>query len=103
VDLQLAYLAAPQSAAQASAAQSAPLSGQLAAQAAFAAQVHQREETIEETTHSERSPAIRTDPDGRGNHGQTPQKRQQTPYEEQAEGSVLGLSADGEHFIDVTA
>jgi hypothetical protein len=101
-DLQLAYLAAPQNAAQVSAAQQAPQNAQAAAQATFAAQVQQREETIKQTEHAERT-GLRTNPDGENSGGgDTPQQRK--PHEEQeAQESPLGLSGEGEHFIDFTA
>ena len=102
VDLQLAYLAAPQNAAQVSSAQQAPAAAQAAAQTAFAEQVHKREETIAEAEHSARGSGIRTSPDGQGNGGgYTPDERQRREYQAPAASSPLGL-ADGEHFIDVT-
>ena len=100
MDLQLAYLAAPQNAAQVNSAQQAPAAAQAAAQAAFAEQVHKREETIAEAEHSARGSGIRTSPDGQGNGGgYTPDERRRE-YHAPAESSPLGL-ADGEHFIDV--
>ena len=63
VDLQLAYLAAPQNAAQVNNAQNAPQSAQQAAQAAFAAQLQKREETIEQTQPVHGS-VIQANPDG---------------------------------------
>ena len=100
-DLQLAYLAAPQNAATVSQSQNAPQIAQHAAQAAFAAQVREREESIQETARTE-SNLVRP-------RGDEPQERQ-TPEERErreAQGDVpstgLGLSGDGEHFIDVTA
>ena len=101
VDLQLAYLAAPQNAAQTSAAQEAPQAAQQAAQAAFAAQVRQREEQIEAAQHAEGNivrPRGDRDPDARQGGGE---KKRQQPR--QPEPGALGLAGDGEHFIDVTA
>jgi hypothetical protein len=101
VDLQLAYLAAPQSAAQASAAQTAPQIAQQAAQAAFAAQVRQREESVAETDRAEAA-VLRTNPDGGGNE-QSAQERRRRPHQQTPdEISTIGM-ADEEHFIDVTA
>jgi len=103
VDLQLAYLAAPQNAAQSSAAQEAPQAAQQAAQAAFAAQVREREEQIEAAQHTEgnlvrprgereRSAAFQGD----GRRKKQPQEHGAPPPD------PLGLAGDGEHFIDVT-
>ncbi len=101
MDLQLAYLAAPQNAAQVNSAQQAPAAAQAAAQTAFAEQVHKREETIAEVDHAQ-NPGIRTNPDGQGNAGgYEPDERPRREYHAPAESSPLGL-ADGEHFIDVT-
>ncbi len=101
-DLQLAYLAAPQNAAQVSVAQQAPQAAQAAAQTAFAAQLQQREETIEQTEHGERT-SLRTNPDGSNNGGYTPGQRHGRPDDDGAQESPLGLSGEGEHFIDFTA
>ena len=102
MDLQLAYLAAPQNAAQVNNAENAPHAAQLAAQAAFAAELSQREETIEETRGAHGS-TIQTNPDGGNGGGYEPQqrRRRQQPFSEGDE-SPLGLRGDGEHFIDVT-
>jgi len=103
VDLQLAYLAAPQNAAQTSAAQEAPQAAQQAAQAAFAAQVRQREEQIEAARHAEGNivrPRGDRDPDARQGGGQKQQPREKR---HEAGPASLGLAGDGEHFIDVTA
>ncbi len=103
MDLQLAYLAAPQNAAQVNSAQQAPAAAQAAAQSAFAEQVHKREETIAEAEHVARDNAIRTSPDGQGNGGgYTPDERKRREYQAPPDRSPLGLSDDGEHFIDVT-
>ena len=102
VDLQLAYLAAPQNAALVSSAQEAPQAAQAAAQASFAAQVAQREETVAETAHGDRI-EMRTSPDRDGNgEGYDPQERRHT-YSAPDDVSPLGLAGDGDHFIDVTA
>ena len=101
VDLQLAYLAAPQNAAQVNSAQNAPQSAQQAAQAAFAAQLQKREETIEQTQPAHGS-VIQTNPDGRNGGGNHPQERRQRRGSYEADESPLGLAGDGEHFIDVT-
>ncbi len=100
MDLQLAYLAAPQNAAQATNAQTAPQAAQAAAQSAFVAQLQQREESVAELAHAEGS-VIQTNEDGSGSGGYTPQERRRT-YEAPDEASPLGLAGDGEHFIDVT-
>ena len=100
VDLQLAYLAAPQNAAQVNSAQNAPQAAQQAAQAAFAAELNKREETIEQTQAAQGT-TLQTNPDGRSGQGYTPDERQRkTPY--QTDESSLGFSGEGEHFIDVT-
>jgi len=100
-DLQLAYLAAPQSAAQVNAAQAGPQAAQAAAQAAFAAQIEKREETIAETDHSERT-TLRANPDGgNGAYDQEPGKRRRKGESAPEDGAfALG---DDEHIIDVTA
>lgn len=105
VDLQLAYMAAPQSAAVLSNAQDAPQAAQQAAQAAFAAQVAEREEHIDELPGVEgakvRSREDREPEDQQsfadGRRG-TPQQEEEAPT-----AGPLGLAGDGEHFIDVTA
>jgi hypothetical protein len=103
VDLQLAYLAAPQNAAQVSNAQTAPQAAQAASQAAFAAQVQKREETIAEADHAEGA-VIRANPDANGSEREWQQgkKRRDGKGEAADEGPDYGL-ADGEHFIDVIA
>ncbi|MGD0966771.1 MAG: hypothetical protein ABR949_00680 [Candidatus Aquilonibacter sp.] len=101
MDLQLAYLAAPQNAAQVSVAQQAAQNAQASAQATFAAQVQKREETVKEAENADRT-SLRTNPDGGNGGGYTPEERQ--PRQEQdAQESPLGLSGEGEHFIDFTA
>jgi len=102
VDLQLAYLAAPQNAAQVSVAQQAAQNAQAAAQATFAAQVQQREETVKEAEHAERT-SLRTNPDGSNGGEYTPDERRPSGHEQEAQESPLGLAGEGEHFIDFTA
>jgi hypothetical protein len=105
VDLQLAYLAAPQNAAVVSSAQEAPQAAAQAAQAAFAAELVRREESIEEAAHIEGA-KVRArrerQPEERGQS--EPDRGRPTPDEAPAGNSnVLGLAAEGDHFIDVTA
>ena len=105
VDLQLAYLAAPASAAAANTVQQAPQVAQQAAQAAFVAQLEQREETIEETTHAEGT-KIRPDRDPGGNAGTyTPRKRRRPVVagSTQEDSVEPVLAAEESHFIDTTA
>lgn len=104
MDLQLAYLAAPASAAAANAVQQAPATAQQAAQAAFAAQLEQREETIEETQRTEGA-KIRTDSEGGGDAGAySPRKRQRRAVTQSEEVIAAPVGTDGEqHFIDTTA
>jgi len=102
VDLQLAYLAAPASAAVASNAQTAPIAAQEAAQAAFAAQVEKREETIQETTKAEGT-RIRPDREPGGDAGTyNPRKRRRGAYQETVE-EEPSQPAGEQHFIDTTA
>lgn len=105
VDLQLAYLSAPQNAGQVSAAQSAPEAAQQAAQATFAAQVREREEQISGAQKAEGSivrPRGERDP-GEGRDHSGGEQRRKTPYDQTDEAGALGLAGGGEHFIDVTA
>jgi hypothetical protein len=103
VDLQLAYLAAPASAAVASNAQQAPAVAQQAAQAAFAAQVEQREETIEETSKTEGS-KIREREAGGDAGTYSPRKRRQDTYQAAGSDEEVQAAVSGEqHFIDTTA
>ena len=104
VDLQLAYLAAPQSAAQANSAQQAPQAAQAAAQAAFINEVNKREETIAETDKAKGN-VIRADAEGqdRGGYGQQQQRRRRQPEEAETDDSPFGLGGDDGHFIDFTA
>jgi hypothetical protein len=104
VDLQLAYLAAPQNAAQVSAAQQAATNAQAAAQARFSSQVQQREEMVKEAEHAEKT-ALRTNPDGSNGGQYTPGGRRQTAGNEAELEEEAGyeLPGEGEHFIDFTA
>ena len=105
VDLQLAYMAAPQNAAVISNAQDAPQAAQQAAQAAFAAEVAQREEHVDELPGVEGAkvrPREEREPEHQQSSGDG--RRRGTPQQEEpASGGPLGLAGDGEHFIDVTA
>ncbi|MDQ2865259.1 MAG: hypothetical protein M3R51_03465 [Candidatus Eremiobacteraeota bacterium] len=101
MDLQLAYLAAPQNAAQINVAQNAPLAAQAAAQAAFIDELHKREETVEEVKAAEGT-LIKTNPDARGNGGDNSDGREQHGRNGAGQ-PEFGLAEDGEHFIDVTA
>lgn len=105
VDLQLAYMAAPQNAAVVSSAQEAPQAAQQAAQAAFAAELVRREESVDEPVHVEGAKVrARGDREPGGEQAFADGRRRRPPQEEtaQAAGS-LGLAGEGEHFIDVTA
>lgn len=100
VDLQLAYLAAPQNAAVLNASQESQSAGQQAQAAAFAAEVVRREEKVENAGESQGS-KVRA----RGERErQQPRRRTYLPdpgaQSEPEQGMGLG---DGEHFIDVTA
>ena len=103
MDLQLAYLAAPQSAAQASTAQQAPQAAQAAAQAAFVNEVQKREETISETDKAQGN-VIRADAEGqdRGGYGQQ-KRRHRQPEEAEPDDSPFGLGGEDGHLIDFTA
>lgn len=106
VDLQLAYMAAPQNAATLSHAQDSPQVAQQAAQAAFAAEVQKREEHVDAPQRTEGQkirPREERDPAQDGFRRQSGQRRQ-NPYEDEAAPSgPLGLAGEGDHFIDVTA
>jgi hypothetical protein len=106
VDLQLAYMAAPQNAAVVSHAQESPQAAQQAAQAAFAAELQHREEHVDGPQRSEGQkirPREERDTSQDGSRGQSRQRRQ-NPYEDDAAAAgPLGLAGEGEHFIDVTA
>lgn len=93
VDLQLAYLATPQTAAIAGQAESAPQVAQQAAQSAFAEQVREREETIEESSKLEGT-LVRRRGDGEG--GANAHDRG-TPNEDDDDPDAPA------HFVDVTA
>lgn len=100
VDLQLAYMAAPQNAATVNAAQESQAAGQQAQAAAFAAEVVRREEKIENTGESHGS-KVRA----RGER-EYPQQRRRTYLPNPAaddEADSGAFAGDGEHFIDVTA
>jgi hypothetical protein len=103
VDLQLAYMAAPQNAAVISSAQQGPQAAQQAAASAFAAEVTRREEQIDEPDKAHGSKVrAREEREHGGDPGQQ-KRRRQTPYDEESTSGPLGLVGDGEHFIDVTA
>lgn len=106
VDLQLAYMAAPQNAAVVSSAQNAPQAAQQAAQAAFAAEVVRREESVDEPTDVNGAKVRAREDRERGDEQAFSggNERRQSAEEEQAEpAGPLGLAGSGEHFIDVTA
>jgi hypothetical protein len=93
VDLQLAYLATPQTAAIAGQAESAPQVAQQAAKSAFADQVREREETIEESSKLAGT-IVRRRGDGEG--GANAHDREEADDD--------GDDPDAPpHFIDVTA
>jgi hypothetical protein len=106
VDLQLAYMAAPQNAAVLSHAQDSPQVAQQAAQAAFAAELQHREEHVDGPVRTEGQkirPREERDASQDGSGGHSKQRRQ-NPYENEAPAAgPLGLAGEGEHFIDVTA
>ena len=104
VDLQLAYLAAPASAAAVNAAQEAPAAAQQAAQAAFVAELSHREESIDETQRAEGT-KIRPDPEGSNDPGTySPRKRRRSLQAQIDREAGSPPSTDGEkHFIDTTA
>lgn len=95
VDLQLAYLATPQTAAVAGQAQSAPQIAQQAAQSAFAEQVREREESVEESTKLEGAVVRRRSDGERG--GADARDRGD------GDGTDDGDPEAHAHFIDVTA
>ena len=103
VDLQLAYLAAPASAAAANTVQQAPAAAQQASQAAFVSQLEQREETIEETPRAEGAKI--GEREGGGNAGTyNPQKRKRQALVDVVMDEVQQASPGEEtHFIDTTA
>ncbi|MHB8140012.1 MAG: hypothetical protein ACYDHD_01940 [Vulcanimicrobiaceae bacterium] len=103
VDLQLAYMASPLTAATASVAQAAPQVAQEAAQASFVSKLQERQESIEETkeAHGNRVNE-RTEGDGGPDWSQ---HRGHHPGQRDAEQDDGAQPAAGEehHFIDVTA
>lgn len=104
VDLQLAYMAAPQTAALVSHAQESPQAAQQAAQSAFAAELAERQEHVDapEKTEGQKVRA-REEREPDQDHPQQ-ERRRRGPYDEQpASPGPLGLAGEGEHFIDVTA
>jgi hypothetical protein len=104
VDLQLAYMATPQNAAVVGHAQDAAQSGQQAAQAAFAAEVAERQESVDAPQRTEgRRIRPREERDATEERSPGQRRRRRNPYEDDAPASPLGLAGDGEHFIDVTA
>lgn len=104
VDLQLAYLAAPQNAAVLSSAQEAPQAASQAAQAAFAAELVRREESVDQTLHVEGAKVrAREEPDPDHGQSQSGRRRRERHEEAAPDAGRLGLAADGDHFIDVTA
>jgi hypothetical protein len=105
VDLQLAYMAAPQNAAVLSTAQEGPQVAQQAAQAAFAAELVRREESVDEPVSVKGAKVqAREDREPPERHPGGDGRQRRAPYEQQPEpGSPLGLAGEGEHFIDVTA
>ena len=103
VDLQLAYLAAQQNATIVRNAEEAPAIAQQAANANFAAQVHEREETVVKTDHT-----VGNKVRPRGEERPQEQEladQQGSPHHppEEAPAEPLGLAGEGRHFIDVTA
>ncbi|MDQ2679776.1 MAG: hypothetical protein M3Y21_01970 [Candidatus Eremiobacteraeota bacterium] len=102
VDLQLAYIAAPQNAAIAANAQDAPQIAARAAQASFAAEFAKREETVAETTQVEGN-KVRARGDRESGEQAQAEYEDQHPREPDSDRAALGLSGEGAHFIDVTA
>lgn len=100
VDLQLAYMAAPASAAAASQAQNGPAIAQQSAAAAFAAAVHEREETVAANDDVDRAQMrMNSDREADPNWSQNGKKRHAPG--DQAENET---PSDGEiHFIDTSA
>ena len=105
VDLQLAYMAAPQNAAVVSSAQNAPQAAQQAAQAAFAAEVTRREESVDEPADVNGAKVRAREERERGDEQAFSGggERREAPQEETDSTGPLGLAGSGEHFIDVTA
>jgi hypothetical protein len=104
VDLQLAYMAAPQNAAALSSAEDAPQAAQRAAQAAFAAELTHRQESIDEPVGVEGAKVrARGDREPDGEQPSSGGRKRRTPQGRAANENPLGFAGDGEHFIDVTA
>lgn len=102
VDLQLAYLAAPASAAVVNVAQEGPELAAQALQSAFAAQVEERQESVEETTHVAGT-RIQPDAQGGGNAGTySPRKKRNGVLLSADEEPQPGDESDP-HFIDTLA
>jgi len=101
VDLQLAYMAAPQNAAVLNAAQEGQTAAQQAQATAFAAEVAKREEHVDAASEAKGG---KVRPRGDREQQDRPKKRAAAPLAH-AEGFEPGLhaSGDGEHLIDVTA
>jgi hypothetical protein len=103
VDLQLAYMAAPQNAAVAANAANGPQGASQATAAAFAAAVREREETVAAATKSDRDHAVRPRTQSEREGGQ-PRKRRDAPGDAEASADPgPAMSGDGEHLIDFTA
>lgn len=103
VDLQLAYMAAPLVAAEAAATQNAPNVAQQAAAATFAAQVREREETVDEADHVVGN-RVKSDTEREGGadwSGAQEQQARKRPSESTDEPPTV---SDGTlHFIDTVA
>ena len=106
VDLQLAYLAAPQNAAVLNSAQESPAASQQAQAAAFAAEVTRREEHVDGTS---KSKGTKVQPRGERERPQgQPRRRKFLPHPAAPAPDEAPLSGpsdldDGGHYIDVTA
>lgn len=103
VDLQLAYMAAPQNAAVLNAAQESPAAAQQAQAAAFAAEMVAREEHVEG---AQQAKGGKIEARGeRDRSQQYPRRRKYLPNPDaQADEQDPPYELrDGEHFIDVTA
>lgn len=101
VDLQLAYMAAPQNAALVSHAQESPQAAQQAAQSAFAAELEQRQEHVDAPGRAE-GQKVRPR-DERDAPPEQRKRQRREPQNDDRAGGALGMAGDGEHFIDVTA
>ncbi|MDH2910423.1 MAG: hypothetical protein HKL92_06535 [Candidatus Eremiobacteraeota bacterium] len=99
VDLQVAYLAAPQNAAIVANIELAPQAAQQAAELAFAQQATKREESIAEAANSEHGSAVRERTQGES------QGFYQAPGRRQGGGTEDDSSDGGgeQHFIDTMA